>query len=103
MAYTYTWANAEQTSLKREDENGNVSWVPADAGNRDYAEFISSAATASAYVAPPAPPVVPTAHDLLEARVAAIEADEVSDDATSSALLTLIANINQRLTTLENA
>ena len=103
MAYTYTWANAEQTSLKREDENGNVSWVPTAAGNRDYDEFISSAATAAAYVAPPAPAVVPTAHDLLEARVAAIEADEVSDDATSSALLTLIASINQRLTTLENA
>jgi len=73
MAYTYTWANAEQTSLKREDDNGNVSWVPAAAGNRDYAEFISSAATAAAYVAPPAPPAEPTLIEQLEARIAALE------------------------------
>ena len=103
MAYTYTWTDAEQTSLKREDADGNVAFVPADSGNRDYAEFIRSDASAAAYVAPPVVAAEPTAHELLEARVAAIEADEVSDDATSSALLTLIASLTQRVTTLENA
>ena len=53
MAYTYTWTDAEQTSLRREDENGNVAFVPAAAGNRDYAEFVSSGATAADYVEPP--------------------------------------------------
>ena len=56
MTYTYTWTDAEQTTLKREDENGNVAFVPTDPGNRDYAEFVSSGATATAYVAPPEPP-----------------------------------------------
>ena len=56
MTYTYTWTDAEQTSLKREDENGNVAFVPAAPGNRDYAEFCNCGATAAAYVAPPEPP-----------------------------------------------
>ena len=60
MTYTYAWTNAEQSSLKRTDENGNVSFVPADLGNRDYAEFVSGVATADAYVAPPAPPELTT-------------------------------------------
>jgi len=52
MSYTYTWPNAEKTSLKREDAEGNVAFVPADPLNRDYAEFLSSGATAAPYVAP---------------------------------------------------
>ena len=102
MAYTYTWTDAEQTGLKREDENGNVAFVPVASGNRDYAEFVSSGATAAAYVAPAAVPAQPTELELLEARVAAIEADEISDDASSSALLTLIAGLTQRVTALES-
>ena len=53
MAYTYTWTDAEQTGLRREDEDGNVAFVPASEGNRDYAEFVSSGATAADYVEPP--------------------------------------------------
>jgi hypothetical protein len=52
MSYTYTFANAEETSLKREDGQGNIAFVPNDPRNRDYAEFLSSGATAAAYVAP---------------------------------------------------
>ncbi len=54
--YTYEWSDAEQTTLKRTDAEGNVACVPADPANRDYAEFLSSGATAAEYVAPPAPP-----------------------------------------------
>jgi len=57
MSYTYTWADADQTSLKREDADGSVAFVPTDPANRDYAEFLSSGATAADYVAPPAPVV----------------------------------------------
>ena len=53
MSYTYTWSNAEQTGLRREDADGNVAFVPTDPANRDYAEFLSSGATAAAYVEPP--------------------------------------------------
>ena len=102
MTYTYAWTDAEQSSLKRTDENGNVAFVPADPGNRDYAEFVSGPQTADAYVAPPVVAPQPTALELLEARVAAIEADEISDDATSSALLTLIAVLTSRVSTLES-
>ena len=51
MTFSYTWADAEQTSLKRDD--GAI--VPTDPANRDYAEFLASGATAAPYVAPPAP------------------------------------------------
>ena len=54
--YTYEWTDAEQTSLKRTDAEGNVAFVPVAEGNRDYAEFVSSGATATDYVAPPEPP-----------------------------------------------
>lgn len=55
MTYTYTWADAEQVTLKREDTDGNVAWVPATPENRDYDEFVASGATAAPYVAPPEP------------------------------------------------
>ena len=55
MTYTYTWTSAEESSLRREDEEGNVAFVPVAEGNRDYAEFVASGAVATAYVAPPEP------------------------------------------------
>lgn len=55
MSYTYTFSNAEGTTLKREDGQGNIAFVPADPANRDYAEFLSSGAKAAPYVAPPEP------------------------------------------------
>ena len=64
MTFTYTWDDAEQTSLKREDANGNIAYVPTDPGNRDYAEFLSSGATAAPYVAPPPPPPLTTEQKL---------------------------------------
>ena len=103
MTYTYAWTDAEQTTLKRTDEDGSVAFVPADPGNRDYAEFLSGQQTADAYVAPPVVASPPTPLELLEARVAAIEADEISDDASSSALLTLIAALTSRVNALESA
>ena len=60
MTYTYIWTDAEQTSLMREDADGNVAFVPAYPGNRDYAEFLSSGDTAAPYVAPPPPPELTT-------------------------------------------
>ena len=55
MTFTYTWADAEQTTLKREDADGNIAYVPTDPRNRSYAEFLASGETATAYVEPPAP------------------------------------------------
>ena len=55
MTFTYTWANAEQTTLKREDADGNIAFVPVAEGNRDYAAFLASGETAADYVAPPEP------------------------------------------------
>jgi len=56
MAYTYEFTDAEETTIKRTDEDGNVAFVPVAEGNRDYAEYLASGETAAAYVAPPAPP-----------------------------------------------
>ena len=55
MTYTYAWTDAEQSGLKRTDADGNVAFVPTDPGNRDYVEFLSSGATATAYVEPEPP------------------------------------------------
>ena len=60
MSHTYTWADQEQTTLKREDDQGNTAWIPADPANRDYKEFCKCGATAAPYVAPPAPKVLTT-------------------------------------------
>ena len=64
MTYTYTFADAEQKTLKREDIEGNIAFVPTDPRNRHYAEFLTSGATASPYVAP-AEPEPPTAEEKL--------------------------------------
>ena len=74
--YTYEWTSAEQDSLKRTDAEGNVAFVPTDPANRDYAEFLSSGATASDYIAPPPPPE-PTAEEKL-AR-SGLTVDELKD------------------------
>lgn len=63
---SYTWANAEQTTLIRQDDQGDVAFVPADPGNRDYAEFLASGATAADYVEPPAPVDARTSTQKLE-------------------------------------
>ena len=99
MTFTYTFDNEEGTSLKREDEQGNIAFVPTDPANRDYAEFLASGATVEPYVAP----VEVSYVDPLEARVAALEANEISDDATDSALLTLIAGLTSRINALEGS
>ena len=65
MTYTYTWTDAEQTGLLREDENGNTAFVPAAEGNRHYAAYLASGETASPYVAPAAAPE-PTDAEKLE-------------------------------------
>ena len=67
MAYTYIWTDAEQTSLRREDADGNVAFVPVAEGNSDYAEFVSSEATAADYVAEPDPPELTAAEKLANA------------------------------------
>jgi hypothetical protein len=72
MTYTYTWSNAEQTILKREDENGNIAFVPTDPGNRDYVEFCNCGATAADYVAPPEPEPL-TAEEKLNAAGLTVE------------------------------
>ena len=55
MTYTYAWTDAEQSSLKRTDTDGNVARVPTDPGNRDYAAYLASGEEAALYVAPPEP------------------------------------------------
>ena len=66
MTYTYTWTDAEQTSLKREDADGNTAFVPVAEGNRDYAEFCNCGATAADYVEPPVTADLRTDEEKLE-------------------------------------
>lgn len=52
MTYTYYFADAGNTAIKRTDEDGNVAFVPVAPGNRDYDAYLASGITADAYVAP---------------------------------------------------
>ena len=54
-AFTYQWVDAEQSGLKRTDADGNIVGIPADPTNTDYAEFLSSGATAATYIEPEPP------------------------------------------------
>ena len=101
MTYTYCFCDADSTSIKRTDEDGNVAFVPVAPGNRDYAEYLSSGVTATAYVAPAYVEPDPTPLELLTTRVTAIESNEVSDDAVDSSLLALISSLTSRVTALE--
>lgn len=74
--YTYEWSNAEQTTLRRTDAEGNIAFVPVAEGNRDYAAFVSSGATAADYIAPPPPPEL-TAEEKLER--SGLTVDELKD------------------------
>ena len=60
MTFTYTFVDAEETTLKREDDQGNIVFVPTDPANTSYAEFLESDAVAAPYVAPPEPPPLTT-------------------------------------------
>ena len=66
MAYTYAWIDPELKTLKRTDELGNVSYVPADKNNRDYAEYCRGSISADPY-SEPAPPEPLTAEEKLAA------------------------------------
>ena len=65
MTYTYTWNVADQSSLRREDADGNVAYIPTDPRNLDYAEFLSSGATAAPF-GPPPPPPPPTTEEKVD-------------------------------------
>jgi|DEB0MinimDraft_10_1074344.scaffolds.fasta_scaffold115886_2 hypothetical protein len=73
MTYTYTWANAEQTLLNRDDGAS----IPTDPANRNYAEFLASNETAADYVAPPAPPALTTEQKLNAAGLTVAELKEL--------------------------
>ena len=59
MAITYTWQDADETSLKYVDDSTTPDtelFIPVAAGNRHYAAYLAWVAdgnTATAYVAPP--------------------------------------------------
>ena len=43
MAITYTWANADETSIKYVDDSttpDTIKFIPVDTGNRDYNEYV---------------------------------------------------------------
>ncbi len=62
---SYSWNNAEQTTLKYEDGDQTL-FIPAAPANRHYAEFLASGATAATYVKP-APAPAPTPAEKLAA------------------------------------
>jgi len=61
----YTWTDAEQTSLKYED-NGQTLFIPADPANRHYAAYLASGETAAPYVEPPVQQDLRTDEEKLE-------------------------------------
>ena len=79
MTYTYSWNNGDKTFLKREDPKGNAVYLPVDEGNTDYAEFLTSGATAFEYVAPLAPAPLTATEKLAAAGLTVDELKELLD------------------------
>ena len=75
--YTYCWCDPDSETLRRTDAEGNVAYVPTDPGNRDYAEFLSTGATAEAYVAPPEPEPLTAAQKLEQSGLTVDELKEL--------------------------
>ena len=68
MTYTYSWANADQTNLKRVDAEGYTLWINAEeTTSSEYQEFLESGAVAAPYVAPPPPPPLTTEQKIANA------------------------------------
>jgi len=53
MNYDYSYLDAENTIIRRKDDQGNIVYIPVSPGNSDYAKFLSSGATAAPYVERP--------------------------------------------------
>lgn len=90
MTYAYTWTDAEQASLRREDESGNVAFVPADPANRDYAAFLASGDTAADYVAPPEP-IIPDYIGFSDALLVSVAYGSIRTAAKTSLSVNVIA------------
>jgi hypothetical protein len=64
MTQTYTWIDAEQTQLRRDDGPNNFTCFFAVDDCPEYREFLASGATAADYVAPPEPAPLTTEEKL---------------------------------------
>jgi hypothetical protein len=64
MNYVYTWVDAEKTTLKREDQQGQAMFIGANSNSRGWKEYVKSGATAADYVAPPEPAPLTTEEKL---------------------------------------
>lgn len=69
MSHSYTWANTERTSLKRESADGKVAFIPADPANIDYQVYLTwvEEGNTPAPVPEPEPAPVLTTEQKLEA------------------------------------
>ena len=94
---TYQFTTPDNTFVRATRDDGTSYIFSVENAKSDYIEYIESGYTVEPYVEPPVVPYV----DPLEARIAAIESNEISDDATDSALLTLIAGLATRIAALE--
>ena len=41
MSFTYSWTTSEQTIIKRQDDNGGVTYIPPDPANTDYQAYLA--------------------------------------------------------------
>ena len=55
MTFTYTFADADNTQIRRDNPDGSYTLFFVNSGSRNWQEYVESGATASAYVAPPEP------------------------------------------------
>ena len=94
---TYTYIDADQNTIGKSDDGITTFFFHPNVGDPLYDEMVAAGITPQPYVAP----VITVTPSPLEARLAALEANEISDDATDSALLTLIAGLATRISALE--
>ena len=55
MTFIYTFTTAEETTLKRDNQDGTFTYIAVNSGSRGWQEYVESGAKAAPYVAPSEP------------------------------------------------
>ena len=55
MTFTYSFSDAEERILKRDNQDGTFTFITVNSGSRGWQEYVASGAEAAPYVAPPEP------------------------------------------------
>ena len=77
MTFTYKFANAGETSIERDNQDGTFTYIIVNSGSPGWQEYVQSGATAAPYVAPPEPEPLTAEEKLAKAGLTVDELKEL--------------------------